>query len=221
MRADGGLIVQDLADWDWPAPAGIMIRHAERDPISSVREIDLVGLTEAGSAAARDLGRRLAHYPELRVFHSPVARCERTGTAIAEGAAEGGSRVLEVSRESLLGGSYTIDRTRAFAKAEELGSQFLRVWFSGDLEPGLMRPFDDSLHEHLSLVRKGLETSTPRKLLIVYVTHDWNVSVVREGLLGIRNEDAGWPEYLDGVSFALRSGQLQCRFRKRVRSADR
>jgi len=216
MTTDGTLLVQDLADWGWPTPAAILIRHAERPPVTSLKEINHLELTEAGRAAARQLGRRLAHYPELRLIHSPILRCEQTATAIASGAAEGGSEISEVRRESVLGGSYAIDRTRALTKADELGSQFVRAWFSGALEPGLMRPLGESLREHVDLVRKGFETNTSGELLTVYVTHDWNVSVLREGLFGIRYEEEGWPEYLDGVSFALFSGQLQCRFRKRV-----
>lgn len=218
MTADGELLVQDLADWGWPAPAGVMIRHAERHVIPSAEEIDHVELTAAGRVAARNLGGRLAHYSELRVLHSPAVRCEQTGTSIAAGAAEGGAHVLGVRRENLLGGSYAIDRKRALARADELGSRFLRLWFSDELEPGLMRPLADSLREHVDLVRTGLETTTSGRLLTVYVTHDWNISVVREGLLGVRNEEAGWPEYLDGVSFALVSGHMQSRFRKSVRS---
>jgi broad specificity phosphatase PhoE len=211
--ADGHFVVEDLEAWDWPARAAIVVRHAERLPISSAIGTSHVPLTDSGHIAAKVLGRTLSRYSEIRLSHSPVIRCEQTAEGIAAGAAELGSYIARIRPETVLGGSYILDRDRALVKADELGLGFVRAWFAGELETGLMRSLKDSLQDHIGLVRRDMAMSGPESSLSVYVTHDWNVSVLREGLFKLRNEDVGWPGYLDGVSFRLVASQIEARYR--------
>ena len=52
-------------------------------------------------------------------------------------------------------------------------------------------------------VADGIVTSVcdclPEHDLVVAVTHDWNIAALREHRLSLRYEDAGWPQFLDGV----------------------
>lgn len=210
-------VLEDLREWSWPGRAAIVIRHAERPPIRSARGNERVGLTESGAAEARELGRGLARYPLLNILYSPVLRCEQTAEAVGSGATEAGAVLVRTGREKLLGGSYIIDHDRALTTADELGNGFVRAWFSGTLSPGLMISLGESLRMHVEFVRQGLAAAAPPEYLNVHVTHDWNVSVLREGLFGVRNEDVGWPGYLDGVAFSTSAGRLNARYRSQVR----
>ncbi|HYB79469.1 MAG TPA: histidine phosphatase family protein [Thermoplasmata archaeon] len=214
-------VIDDLQDWGWPDVAAIVIRHAERLPIPHARDLNYVGLTDSGVIAAEEMGRQLARYAGIRILHSPVARCEQTALALSSGARTAGSTVFEIRSERRLGGSYLIDRDSALRKADTLGTSFIREWFSGRLEPGLMLSLSESLRIHLDLMKERLGSTGLGPRLEVLVTHDWNVSVLREGFLGVRNEDVGWPEYLDGVSFVLRPTGLEARFRQRISQQDR
>jgi hypothetical protein len=178
-----------------------------------MRDVYRVGLTRSGIVASEEMGRQLARYAKLRVWHGPARRCQQTGLALASGARTAGSTVLEVRSEGTLGGSYFIDSDRALGMSNKLGTSFLREWFSGRLEPGLMHPLPESTGVHLDLVRLSLNEHALGPRLEVLVTHDWNISVLREGLLGVRDEDAGRPEFLDGVSFLLGPTGLEARFR--------
>jgi hypothetical protein len=207
-------VIGDLREWGWPEVAAIVIRHAERPSIKTWREVRHVGLTRSGIVACEEMGRQLARYANIRIWHGPVRRCEQTGLVLASGARTAGSTVLEVRSDETLGGSYLIDSDRALTEAGKVGSpSFVRDWFSGRLEPGLMRPVPESTRAHLDLVRAALRQDGLGSRLEVLVTHDWNVMVLREGLLGVRSEDIGWPDFLDGVSFRLRPTGLEARFR--------
>lgn len=210
-------VISDLRKWEFPAHAAAVIRHAERPPIYSARGVSRVPLTESGVRAAKRFGESMGSYRQVRLYHSPVLRCEQTARAIAEGSCEAGTPVVSIRESAVLGGSYLIDRELALTKADELGSRFIREWFSGALEEGLVKPLDTSLREHIRYIVATVCESTDDRRIDLFVTHDWNIMVLREGLFGIRHEAVGWPEYLDGVSFRWNAGVLRARYRDEIR----
>jgi hypothetical protein len=50
------------------------------------------------------------------------------------------------------------------------------------------------------------------------VSHDWNILVLRELLLGVLHEDAGWLNFLDGLAFSLCAGRLEARYRSHAQA---
>ncbi|HOJ22906.1 MAG TPA: histidine phosphatase family protein, partial [Armatimonadota bacterium] len=62
-----------------------LVRHAEREPIPSFQENDVAALTPRGEADAYQLGRHLPAGRPIRLFHSPIGRCQMTAVRIAEG----------------------------------------------------------------------------------------------------------------------------------------
>jgi hypothetical protein len=161
---------------------------------------DGVALTPAGIEAAARLGHALSsRYKRIRLFHSPVLRCAQTAQSICEGAGPAGASATVHGPRNCLGGSYLLYPTAALPLADELRPKFVRTWFSGGLPPAIIKPFAQSLAEHTEYILAELGTSQAPASMDVHVTHDWNLMVLREGIFGIRYEEVGWPDYLDGV----------------------
>ena len=57
----------------------------------------------------------------------------------------------------------------------------------------------DEVARQVLLVAAELLGAAPPDTLLVLVTHDWNVMLVREAILGLTHEEVGWLDYLDGL----------------------
>jgi|ERR1051325_1020548 hypothetical protein len=196
----GDNILSTLRRVGWPRPAALIIRHSERPHISSAIGSNDVPLTPEGIEAAVRLGHTLAqHNSSIRLFHSAVLRCKQTAESVSVGVVRAGATGHVIGSRNCLGGSYLVDHVTALSLADRLGPKFVRTWFGGGIDPAIIKPLAKSLAEHTDYMVTELARSEPRANLDVHITHDWNVLLFREGIFAIRYEEAGWPEYLDGV----------------------
>ncbi|MGI0054168.1 MAG: histidine phosphatase family protein [Thermoplasmata archaeon] len=204
-------VLKDLEEWGYPPRAAVVIRHSERN--------DSAGwpLSPRGHELAVALGRGFGVYREVRAFHSPALRCEQTAIDISQGAVEAGSVFTDVRPERVLGFSYLLDGDRPGADVNRLPEGFLRNWISGRLDPALVQPLDVKAQQHLALVLRTLSEAADEPRLDVFVTHELNVLMMEEGVLGIRHDELGNPEILDGVTFRLDHGDASARYRNRIR----
>jgi hypothetical protein len=197
--------------------AGLVVRHAERHPIVDLRTHHTLLLTERGHAMADDGGRALAALLtgasspapalRLRAVHSPVERCAETARGLVQGARAGGAEAVVVGEDVVLGDPFLRDRRRALALAHELGHGFLRAWFDGRVDDDVLQHHREAAHHQLAAWARhvGRPDGADRVHdddVVVMVSHDWNIALVREVVLGVRHEDT-WPQFLDGVVVAL------------------
>jgi len=186
----------------YPKPASIIIRHSERPKIYSAKDNTGVGLTENGKKEAKLFGNRLrGKYSSMHLMYSPVLRCKETALNIGEGFESNKNEIHVVGPTSFLGGSYLIDVDKALDKADELGSEFIRAWFDGELSQNMLKPLKDSTEEHLMHLVKDLKSLESEDSVSLYITHDWNTMVIREGLFSLKHEDIGFPDFMDGFVF--------------------
>jgi hypothetical protein len=137
----------------------------------------------------------------LRAIHSPVERCAETARGIAQGADAVGVAAIVVGHDPGLGDPFLRDRQRALALAEELGPRFLRHWFEGRVAASVLQEHQEAAAQQLAVWAHHVET-TEIDSAVILVSHDWNLALVREVVLGIRHEDA-WPHFLEGVVIAV------------------
>lgn len=182
---------------DRPGPIAVMIRHAERHPVRSIHHSLEVGLTKKGNDDAVKLGRMIEGRREIRLFHSPAVRCRETAEGIAEGLRSTGHRVRSIVETGMLCAPYLKDQ-RVLDDAERLGHEFMRWWFDGRFNGDWLCPTPEAADMVLGPVIENLRSSPPESLDI-HVTHDWEIVLLREELLDLRYEDAGWVGYLDGL----------------------
>ena len=187
-----------------PTSSAIVIRHAERYDICKPDDYWECGLTDTGIKQAIDFGMAIAeHFDSYRLFFSPVKRCQQTAENIMASLVASGKEVISINSELLLGVSYIqIDIIDGFAEADKFGNNFIRAWFDGEVDSSIFMPLHDTKKQHLAYFREKFSTSSGVRHLDIHVTHDWNINVLREGIFGLKHEDAGWPDFLTGLGFS-------------------
>jgi len=187
-------------------PLSMIIRHAERNEVGSIAHSLEVGLTEKGKQDAIRFGGSIGGDRPVRLFHSPAVRCRETAMGIAEGLRSNGHEVLSVQEVPSLCAPYLKD-TCVLRDADRLGHDFMRAWFEGRFDRRWLLPTPEAADMVLSSILSALSTG-PEECLDIHVSHDWEVVLLREELLGVRYEDAGWVDYLSGLVFKESDGRF-------------
>jgi hypothetical protein len=66
----------------------------------------------------------------------------------------------------------------------------------------------------LAYLTERLQQPDPHgRRLDLHVSHDWNILTLRERLCGVRHEEAGWLNFLDGVAFTVAVDGLRAVYR--------
>ena len=198
-------------------PAAVILRHAARFPITNQAEPHLAELTPQGIADAEAFGTRIQGFDCIRLFHSPVKRCQQTAEAILRGATQIGLSGEVVGPEDTLGASYILDFAEAGRLTLEHRDHFVRLWLGRQIQPGVIREAVDLATEKLNYLLQRLREPCPRsRRLDLHVSHDWNILILRELLCTLRHEDVGWLDFLDGIAFAPSDDKLMVAYRDRV-----
>jgi broad specificity phosphatase PhoE len=178
------------------ARTGLIVRHAARHPVFDTSSHLAAVLTDEGHAAAEKTGQQLrallGHDVEVELWHSPIHRCGQTVHSMARGL--GGAHVVR-GPMSLLGTPYILDNEGFSAACQRHGRNFLRAWFDGDVADHHCVPLHHAAPEQRDAVTSLVRNSQAR--VVIGVTHDLNVALVREHHFGHRMTDR-WPVFLDG-----------------------
>lgn len=186
----------------------LLIRHAERTEVTDIRTHAAAMLTEQGRkdslSCGRMLGRRLG---KIVVWHSPVPRCEATAFLLAEGASRAHeSRVagcLPWLGGDFISGDPHLINDQIAAHGQE---GFLRRWFNGCYSSRDIAPLARSASIELNEALRQLQNS--ERGVIVNVTHDWNLILLREAYMNLRHEEIGTPPYLDSVAILKQANRF-------------
>lgn len=209
-------ISKSLGNIEPGLPRALLIRHAEREPIPDLRDGYHTPLTDGGRAQVRRFGRRLAPWSPITLVHSPVPRCRDTASRIAAGVEEAGGNARLQGEDPGLLAPYVLDPERAMELAATLRTRFLRAWFEGELPPGVLHDPHHGAHLQLQALTRRL-TPDLRGLLVA-VSHDWNIMLVREVFFRLRHEDVGWLHYLDGLTLVREPGGIRLIHGEHVRT---
>ena len=198
-------ILEQLALVPERVDASLVIRHAEREDIPAGTFGQDVNLTTEGTQAAEKLGAALSEYRALTVVSSPVPRCVQTAQAMRRGAGS----LAKVGTDRRLGGpgAFVID-------AEIAGLLFLELpipeialrQLRGAVPLPGMRPTLEGVEILLDLVTSSLHKEGR---LHVFVTHDIILSVFVASIFRSSSEEAGWPDFLEGLLLWRHAGRLQ------------
>jgi broad specificity phosphatase PhoE len=208
----GREVLTALAGVPADRPAAVVVRHSERESLTDMREAHLIPLTPRGEEAARAFGRHLPAGRTVRALHSPISRCAVTAARIVDGYRDAGGDAKLAGILDELGGPYVLDLPATIRLSNELRARYPRAWFDGELPPGVAMPRDEASDLTLRAVDGVLRGAVPRTVLVL-VTHDWNVLLVRESVLRLKFEDIGWIDYLDGLLFVPVSEGLEISWR--------
>jgi Histidine phosphatase superfamily (branch 1) len=177
----------------------LIVRHAEREPIFDTASHRNAVLTQRGHDAARATGARLRSLLgelDVELWHSPIHRCGQTAAGIFEGL---NGRATLHGIEDGLGTPYILDDEGFSSACNEHGRHFLRAWFDGRVSKQWCVPIEHAApHQHNTVADLLVRSKAP---VVIGVTHDLNVALVREHHLGHRHDDQ-WPRFLDGYAFS-------------------
>ena len=195
--------------------AAVILRHAERFPILDASDPTLAEITPNGAVSAEALGTRIRGFDGVRIFHSPIKRCRQTAECIARGVLSMGGKVEIVGPANALGVDYIMDLKEAGRLTVLHGDHFVRLWFSGTVPPTVIRAAEQIAAHKLAFLAQRLQEPSPQgRRLDLHVSHDWNIIVLRELLCGVRHEEAGWLNFLDGVAFSSTAAGLRAVYRE-------
>lgn len=178
-----------------PGPIAL-VRHSRRE---SLREASVAAALEAQlTAEGRDLcgvfGEQLPRGRPVRLFHSPVSRCEDTAQLIGEAVRAAGGEAQMVGPLPQLGAPYLLKPTRAIDQFAEVGmAGFVRAWVAGEVPPEIVTPHRQAALELLATV-----LAQRSEALDLHVTHDLTVVVLLGLVLPVGEPGFPWPGFLDG-----------------------
>ena len=158
------------------------------------------------AAAGRQLGALLAELPagaprHVTVAHSTVQRCAQTGHGIAQGLSAHAVDVQHAGASAAFASPFLLDVPKAYALIKQTGPTFIRAWFDGAFPPDVFMPRGPAARAHLHALDPHLRPAEGAPPLTIVVSHDWNVALLKEELLGLRPEQR-WPGFLEGIVVA-------------------
>jgi broad specificity phosphatase PhoE len=192
-----------------------VMRHAARHPIVDPREPLAAELTMEGKRDAEAFGGRITGFDRVRLFHSPVKRCQQTAESVAAGAARAGLAVELLGPQPDLGVAYILNQIETGRLSGVHGEHFVRLWFTGQVSVEFIERAPDIVRRKIAYVtaRLGETDAAAGRRLDLHISHDWNVIILRELLLDVRHEEAGWASFLDGVAFTNEAAALRAFYR--------
>lgn len=179
-------------------PIVLMIRHAERFNIERMVDATQPTLTDKGKQDAYMLGQELSFLCPCSIYYSPVKRCQETAEQINLGMQSSHCDSSIAGYHLTLGGPYIKGDWNAIASlVDRIGqNEFIRQWFNGSYPPDMILPLAEAADLQLSFLIGQIKNNHRSS---INITHDWNIMVLREYYLGIKHEDSGSPDFLDGL----------------------
>ncbi len=175
--------------------AALMIRHAERPPLSP-DDADFgrsMGLTSFGAATAFAAGEQLRGFHDASFFASPMERCRLTARHFAAGM--GVDRPLVQDAEQLgVNGFYYDDSCAVQKMMREQGYMAFMLEYLRTGTAPFSRPVQDASAKLAQWLQR--QTST---LLGVYVSHDIFVAAFLTGLKAAEFTAEKWVGFLHGA----------------------
>lgn len=179
----------------------VLMRHSARQ-YSTAENDELMELTEEGKKTSFEFGRALPFDSSIRFFSSPVQRCVQTSAFVEKGCLSRGGKTQTNTVMNDLYPFYVKDGPKVMQMAYDLvlaGNypQFFRNWFDGKFPPDVIEDASQAaqrlLNVLLGLIQKPLAKGN------ICISHDWSLFLLKEYYLGLRPEDTGNIEYLEGV----------------------
>lgn len=184
------LMRHSARQYDW--------EHMEREPF--------LPLTEEGKELSFNLGRSLPADMLLRPYSSVFGRCVETAYLIDKGYVSEGGATMHNRIEDLLAPSYV---KKPFELAKILKSRlpdFVRHWFEGNISAEIIDPPAQAAHAIARMLVEKLE-EPPEKQINLAVSHDWHLYLIKEQLMGLKHEEVGRVDYLEGIAIYRQYGK--------------
>ena len=176
-----------------------VMRHSARRYAEHPAGEPFMELTEEGKEIAHAWGKALAPGAPVSFFSSFIGRCIETAYLIDKGHVAAGGQTRHAVIEKTLS-PYYVRNAHRFLEVCKTLSDFFAQWFAGRISSEIIDHPSDIAGQMAGFWHHRLDTgSTGEKAVDICITHDWNLFVAREYLLGLAHDAHGDVAYLDGV----------------------
>jgi len=200
-------IVKALSKFPVDSKIILILRHSHRNDPTELVKLHELRLTLQGHQVAKIFGKKLPSERAIRLYHSPVGRCQETAEDILTGFEEvGGNGALNGVITPLF---YAGTAPKFFQdiniKNSHLG--FMFRWAAGLYSPDLISPLQTYCQNAAEVIWKGNEDA-PDRGIDIHITHDVFLMALRFGWFGIP-PDVEWVPFLGGIAFNLTDNKIK------------
>jgi broad specificity phosphatase PhoE len=186
-----------------------IIRHSDRFYSTDPQMEPFMGLTDEGKGFAYDFGTQLRVETTPKLYSSFMGRCVETAYLIDKGfTKQHGIAPEHNSMDQSLFVFYIKDFIKALGHVAKTGPHdFLRAWFDQKLDDGIMKSPKETSDRMIQFMKE--KTSQLKNNQVGFcVSHDWNIYLLKELILGLPHEEYGDVGYLDGLVFFEKDNQF-------------
>ncbi len=186
----------------------VAMRHSARYYDSEVVENEpFLGLTDQGKDLSFRLGISLPAGLDVRLFSSAVGRCIETAYLIDKGYTSVGESATRNELEKFLSPFYVRKPFEIFKSFKDMQPDFIRFWFSGNISSESIDTSETAAKQIAQILIEKLD-GKPENCVNISVTHDWSIYLLKEYYLGLKHEEFGKVEYLEGLAFYKENGKV-------------
>ncbi len=186
----------------------VIMRHSARHyDLENPRTEPFQGLTEEGKEYSYDLGKRIPQDLTIRLFSSTFGRCIETAYLIDKGFTSVGGSAINNNINIKLAPSYVKEPQLLLKIMQEGIPDFIRYWFEGNISTDIIDRRDNAAKEIVAFLTTELK-ELPENHINLTISHDWNMYLIKESFLGLKHEDTGNVEYLEGAVIYEENDQM-------------
>ncbi len=200
-------LIQNLTDRGI-TKMSVMIRHSARhyDSENPQNEPFLL-LTEEGKEFSYNLGKSLPPDYTLRFYSSMMGRCIETAYLIDKGYVAQNGLTEHNKMEPFLAPSYVKKPFELMKVLQKTSPNFIRHWFAGKISSDIIDPSQPAAQFIVEMLVEKLK-DLPDNHINMGVSHDWNLYLVKEHVMGLKHENVGKVEYLEGLVVYQEKGKM-------------
>lgn len=187
----------------------IILRHSARYYDDDIQMEPFMSLTDKGRDFAYQLGEQLPEGMTARFFSSYIGRCIETAYLIDKGYVKnnGGITKNNIVTDSFAP-FYVLDIQKLLKiMVEQDTFVFIRNWIDGNIPETIMQNAEDAANSMFSYILERFNEISENSIDI-FVSHDWNLYLLKEFGIGLPHEKYGKIEYLEGLVLFMKNGEM-------------
>lgn len=187
----------------------VIMRHSARHYDTDFQKEPFMSLTDEGRDLAFKLGESLPEGLSARFYSSYIGRCIETSYLIDKGYTNKSKKetINNVVTEAIAP-FYILDLNKlAKIMTKHETPVFIRNWIDGKLPESVIKNAKQtSAMMFLFMLEKFKEISD--NSIDIFISHDWNMFLLKEFGTGLKHEDFGKIEYLEGLVIFEQNGNI-------------
>ncbi len=186
----------------------VIMRHSARHYDTDINMEPFMGLTEEGKEVSLQVGANLPDGFNVRLFSSYIGRCIETAYLIDKGYSRKNGKTETNRQVKDISPFYIND----FQKAIDLiikqdTPTFIRNWIDGKISTDIIQDAKKTAEKMFACMVDRLK-QTRENSIDIFISHDWNMYLIKEFGLGLAHEEYGLIEYLEGVVVYTKNGEM-------------